>query len=185
VLMAQFANFWDLYWVPDDAGQRYLLTLRPEVFGGDRAPWAVCLAETYAVRGDVQRARIYADSARVGFGAVLASAPQDAQSHAELGVALAILGRKSEAIAEAQRAVTTVPMSADGYSGPYYQHLLARVYLLTGEPDKALDALEPLLKVPYYLSPGWLRIDPTFAPLRGNPRFERLAAEPAGAKPAA
>jgi hypothetical protein len=28
----------------------------------------------------------------------------------------------------------------------------------------------------YRLSPGWLRIDPTFAPLRGNPRFQRLAA---------
>jgi hypothetical protein len=26
----------------------------------------------------------------------------------------------------------------------------------------------------YYLSPGWLKIDPTFTPLRGNPRFERL-----------
>jgi len=31
--------------------------------------------------------------------------------------------------------------------------------------------------MPYYLSPGWLRIDPTFAPLKGNPRFERLAGE--------
>jgi TolB-like protein/tetratricopeptide (TPR) repeat protein/tRNA A-37 threonylcarbamoyl transferase component Bud32 len=184
VLMVQFANYWDLYWVPDDAGQRYLLTVRPETFG-DRAPWAECLAETYALRGDVQRARIYADSARIAFGIVLAATPEDAQSHAELGVALAILGRKSEAVAEVQRAVSAVPLSADGYSGPYYQHLLVRVYLMNGETDKALDALEPLLKVPYFLSPGWLRIDPAFASLHGNPRFERLIAEPAGAKPAA
>ena len=54
------------------------------------------------------------------------------------------------------------------------RHQLARIYILLGEPDKALDQLEPLLKIPYYLSPGWLKIDPTFAPLRGNPRFERL-----------
>jgi hypothetical protein len=33
-----------------------------------------------------------------------------------------------------------------------------------------------LLKIPYYLSPGSLRIDPTFTPLRANPRFERLVA---------
>jgi len=51
---------------------------------------------------------------------------------------------------------------------------LARIYPLVGEPERALDRLEPLLKIPYYLSPGWLRIDPTFAPLQGNPRFERL-----------
>ena len=43
-----------------------------------------------------------------------------------------------------------------------------------GEPEQALDRLEPLLKIPYYLSPGWLKIDPTFTPLRGNPRFEQL-----------
>jgi hypothetical protein len=34
----------------------------------------------------------------------------------------------------------------------------------------------PPLTIPYYLSPGWLRIDPTFAPLKGNPRFERPVA---------
>lgn len=62
--------------------------------------------------------------------------------------------------------------------GPYYQHLLVRIYLLVGEPEKALDQLQPLLRIPYYLSPGWLRIDPTFAPLKGNSRFERLAAGP-------
>jgi hypothetical protein len=50
-----------------------------------------------------------------------------------------------------------------------------RIYLLAGEPEKALDRLEPLLRKPINNSPGWLRIDPTFAPLKGNPRFERLA----------
>jgi hypothetical protein len=32
------------------------------------------------------------------------------------------------------------------------------------------------LKSPYYLSPSWLKIDPTYDPLRKNPRFQKLVA---------
>ena len=53
-------------------------------------------------------------------------------------------------------------------------HQLARIYLHIGQPEKALDQLEKLMAKPYYLSPAWLRIDPEFTPLHGNPRFERL-----------
>ena len=59
-------------------------------------------------------------------------------------------------------------------NGPYIQHQLARIYIMVGEPEKALDQLEPLLRIPYYLSPAWLRIDPTFDPLRKHPRFQKL-----------
>jgi tetratricopeptide (TPR) repeat protein len=106
----------------------------------------------------------------------LRATPDDGQRHVIRGLALAYLGRKAEAIAEGKRGVALWPISRDAYQGAYIQHQLARIYLLVGEPEKALDQLEPLLKIPYYLSPGWLRIDPTFAPLKGNPRFERLVA---------
>ena len=42
--------------------------------------------------------------------------------------------------------------------------------------DLRAHRLEPLLQMPYYLSPGWLRIDPAFTELKGNPRFEKLLA---------
>ena len=77
---------------------------------------------------------------------------------------------------EGERAVALD--SSQSQSGKYYQHQLARIYILVGQPEKALDRLEPLLKMPYYLSPGWLRIDPTFDPIRSNPRFKRLVDAP-------
>ena len=41
-----------------------------------------------------------------------------------------------------------------------------------GEVYRARDN-KPLLKFRYYLSPGWLEIDPTFDLLRKNPRFQK------------
>ena len=66
-----------------------------------------------------------------------------------------------------------VPPSADATRAPTCSTSSSASTCSWGS-EKALDQLEPLLKIPYYLSPGWLKIDPTFAPLRGNPRFERL-----------
>jgi hypothetical protein len=37
-------------------------------------------------------------------------------------------------------------MSKDAAYGPYIQHQLVRIYMVLGEPEKALDNLEPLLK---------------------------------------
>jgi hypothetical protein len=51
---------------------------------------------------------------------------------------------------------------------------LTRIYLLAGDREKALNRLESLLRLPYFLSPRWLPLDPAFEPLRGDPRFQRL-----------
>jgi tetratricopeptide (TPR) repeat protein len=173
-LVAYLGNYWDLFWLLDDAQQQLLLRLSPAAFDDDRSSSAVVLAETYRLRGDSLRMRAYADSARVAIEHTLASAPQDAQRRAFRGLMLAYLGHRAEAIREGERAAELLPISKDGYTGPYIQHLLVRIYILTGEKQKALDHLEPLLQVPYHLSPGWLRIDPEFAPLRAEPRFQKM-----------
>jgi tetratricopeptide (TPR) repeat protein len=172
-LATTFGNYFELYWVLPQELQDLLLRLTPGAFG-DRATWATTRAQLLHYRGDLAQTRVYADSARLGMEDRIRSTPDDAQSHLFRGLALAYLGRKAEAIAEGEEAVKLAPIDKDAYLGPYVQHQLARIYLLVGEPDKAMDQLEPLLKMPYLLSPGWLRVDPNFDPLRSNPRFRKL-----------
>ena len=93
-----------------------------------------------------------------------------------LGVAHAYLGQRTEAVREGERGLALLPVADDAYLGPYIQHQLARIYLRVGEAEKALDQLEPLLNIPYFLSPGWLRIDPEWASLRESQRFQSLVA---------
>jgi tetratricopeptide (TPR) repeat protein len=175
-LAAFFAIYQDLYWVLDETQQQLVLHLPPSAFDGDRGTWATVRAEIYALRGDVASTRVWADTALVETDRQLSDAPDDWQRHVFRGLALAYLGRKAEAMREGERGVALMPQERDAILAPYARHQLARIYLVVGEPEKALGQIESILKVPDYVSPGWLRIDPTFAPLRGNQRFERLIA---------
>ncbi len=173
-LFAFLATYQDLYWVLDDAQQRQVLALPPAAFDDDRAAWGIVRTEIYTQRGDRRLAVAYADSARRVAEAQVRDAPDDPQRHVLLGLTLAYVGRKAEAEREGKRGVELLPISRDGYGGPYNQLQLVRIYVLNGEPELALDQLEPLLRIPYYISPGWLRVDPAFDPLRKHPRFQRL-----------
>jgi TolB-like protein len=176
ILLPFFAYYQDRYWVLEDDQQRQVLAAPPGAFDDDRGGWALVRAELYQLRGDRHRMLVYADSARLALEEQVRAAPEDGQRHALYGVALAYLGRKADAAREARRGVELMPISRDGYFGPYVQLQQVRIHILLGEPEAALDRLEPLLRVPFYLSPAWLRIDPTFDPLRTHPRFQGLVA---------
>lgn len=173
-LVAYQATYNDLVWVLDEQQRELLLRLMPNAFDDDRGAWGLCLVQAYALKGETANVRTYAEEARKAFEEQLRATPGDAQRHVLLGLALAYLGRKEEAIREGEHSLVLLPVTKDAIAGPYNQHQLARIYILVGEPEKALDQLEPLLKIPYYLSPGWLKIDPNFDPLRKNPRFQKL-----------
>ena len=176
-LVAYVANYYEMFWLLDDAQRTLLYQLTPSQFDDDRGAWGMALAGAYALQGDSRLASAYADSARAAFEKQLRDTPDDAQLHTLLGAAFAYLGRKAEAIREGQRGMELMPTSRNAFTGPYNHHQLVRIYILVGEPDKAVDQLEALLKVPYFLSPAWLRIDPTFDPLRKHPRFQKLVGQ--------
>jgi hypothetical protein len=71
-----------------------------------------------------------------------------------------------------------MPLAENAFEGAYYQHQVVRIQMAAGETERALEGLERLLEIPYYLTPRWLRIDPNFSSLKGHARFERLLSRP-------
>jgi serine/threonine-protein kinase len=167
-----------LSWTLDSADRALLLTLPPSAFDR-RDAWALVLAQISWLLGDTVRARHYADSARAALerergGTQWVEERWDEQ-HA---LALAYLGRRAEAIREGEHGLALARATGDGYWLPHARHVLARLYVMAGDYQHAIVQLDSLLAEPYPISPAWLKIDPTWAPLHGDPAFERLLSQP-------
>jgi eukaryotic-like serine/threonine-protein kinase len=100
--------------------------------------------------------------------------PDDSRYHSALGIAMAGLGQKSEAVQAARRATEILPIYKEAWRGAYRATDLALVYTMVGEYDEALDLLEHLLSIPGDISITLLKTDPAWAPLRSLPRFRNL-----------
>jgi tetratricopeptide (TPR) repeat protein len=93
------------------------------------------------------------------------------------------LGEKAAAFSFVEKWMAVVPIEKDAVDGPSAIEALARVSAQMGEPDRAVAALQKVLSIPYEgllnipLTPALLRLDPTWDPLRNDPRFQKLCEE--------
>jgi tetratricopeptide (TPR) repeat protein len=134
-------------------------------------------AAIYGLMGNASLERASYDSAGAILEKKVREQPDDGRFHSSLGIAYAGLGRTQDAIREGKLGVELLPISREAWRGAYRVRDLARVYTMVGEHSAALDLLQNLLSRPSDLSAAWLRIDPTWSPLRNNPRFQKLIAE--------
>jgi tetratricopeptide (TPR) repeat protein len=92
-----------------------------------------------------------------------------------LALAYASLGEKDKALEQAQQAVADY--ASDALSKPFAEATLAIVQAQFGDIDSAIAALPHLLEVPNGETPGDLRMNPSWDPLRNDPRFQKLCEE--------
>ena len=175
--MAYLALRENILWALDDEQQQALLALTPADLDGGKADWALALAEVSWLRGDAAQARSYGEVAAAAYAQVLEGWEQAGEREQVMilrAYGLAYAGRVNEAIAEAGRALAFEQQL--GLRNAYLPLIFARIYVLANRPEPAIDQLEETLRRRDFFSRGWLRIDGTFAPLRTNPRFQRLVA---------
>ena len=101
----------------------------------------------------------------------VSEAPNEAKRHDRLAEALAWLGEKDAAIAEAIRATELLPESVDAFEGPLCTQTLAEIYMVVGEYDKALSIAEGMLDRPTQMTVATLKLNPLWDPVRQDPRF--------------
>ena len=178
-LVADMASGWDLSWALDPSDRALVLTLPPSAFDNDRGSRGLTRAQLYSLAGDTAMARRCADSARVAYDTDLQGTPDAPMRQLQRGLALAYLGQRAAAVRDGENGFALAQATHDQYFNiPSAKLLLAQIYVRVGDDPHALNELESLLAKPNYMSAAWLRIDPTWASLRGNARFKRLLAQP-------
>ena len=176
-LLPFVATYWDLYWVLDQAQQSRVVAMGPEQFYGDTVWWQTASSAIRMLQGHRTTARVLADSAHRSLVTVVRDTPNDAYNHSRLALVNAYLGRRDEALLEAEKSISLLPIAKDALNGALLVYRLACVQARLGLQEEALATLGTLLSVPFYASPAWLRLDPNFSTLRDNPAFQRLTRE--------
>jgi TolB-like protein/Tfp pilus assembly protein PilF len=126
---------------------------------------------------DDEKARSAFTAARAEQEKIVQAQPNYGPALCVLGLIDAALGRKEEALREGRRAVELLPVEKDSMNGTNMIRYLAIIATWAGDKDLACEQLASVIRRPSNVSYGQLKLLSFWDPLRGDPRFEKLAEE--------
>lgn len=126
--------------------------------------------------GRTEEARVMARQAEQGWQGALEESGRGAFLHTR-GARIAVaLGNLENAAARAEAALKALPVSADAMGGPDVLYEAAAVFARIGRAERALELLEELMSIPSGYTGRYIALDPSFDPIRGEPRFSAVVA---------
>jgi hypothetical protein len=150
---------------------------------GSSAEFAWNNAVVLAVQGDVAGARQRVEKFPAGLRSRLVNEPRNAMVWSQLAQIEAVLGHPTEALAAARQAREALPESLDSIAGRVPRLATAFVLAWSGDKPAACAELKQLLASGGLPNVNWLKNGPWFAPLKGDPFFEALVADPKNNQP--
>jgi tetratricopeptide (TPR) repeat protein len=147
-----------------------------EVFEGQYRcmPKSQLLATIYGLQKNKHLEKTHYDSAQILIDSKLIELPDDANLHSALGLVLAGLGKKEEALKEGKLAVELLPIKKEAWIGWHRELDLAKIYTMVGEYDLAIEKIDYLLSIPGELSVPYIKIDPVWQDLLELPRMKEV-----------
>jgi serine/threonine-protein kinase len=174
-------SFFELQWRSRDYAAAIQTVLKSEdTDWGDQGnialPRLLYVAWAYQAAGDKAHAAENYQAIQTAVRAGLQQQPDRAELHLALAFADAGLGARDDAMSEGRRAAELLPVSRDALSGSAIEVYIAKLCIRIGEDTCAFDRLRSALNElsGTLISAALLRLDPTWDPIRNDPRFAAL-----------
>jgi len=152
----------------------HTLTVNHEAY----IPKQLQLALIYYVMNNREQASIYFQEARLILEENLDEQQNDSRIFSSLGIVYAGLGMREKAIEANNKAIHIMNISIDALRGAHRELDMARILMMLGDHNKAIEKLEFLLQQNSFLSVELLKNDPFWNPLREIATFKTLIANP-------